>query len=364
MKFRAERDALTEALALVARAVARGASLPVLSGIRLALSGDKLELTGSDLQLTIQNTIPVSGSADGVTVVPARLVADVVRSMEPGAITFELADEHQVAISAGRTRFTINPLPHEEYPQHPDPLGEEVTVGAAALREAIRQVAPAASTDELRPVLTAVLLEADSGSLRMVATDSYRLAVREMRGAQLLAEGQQVLVPSRALTELQRVIGDTESVRMRLGGRDASFTTGSVRLVTQLVEGQFPNYRNLIPTSQPNELTVAREALAEAVSRVRLMAADAIRLKMSPDGLELIGIDPEVGEAHEELDATFSGEELTVAFNPAYLLDGVNATVGDEVTIQTSSPFQPAVIRGADDDSFLYLLMPVRVASG
>ena len=173
------------------------------------------------------------------------------------------------------------------------------------------------------------------------------------------------LVPSRALKELERLLGDAEEITLRLGEREATFEVGGIRLTTRLIEGEFPNYRGLIPASHPNRLTVGRDALAEAVRRVKLMAREPntpVRLAMSADGLELVAITQDVGQAHEQLDATYQGEDLTVAFNPDYLLSGVDVTPGDEITLDTVDAQKPAVIRSAGAQEFLYLLMPVRVS--
>ncbi|HEY9556107.1 MAG TPA: DNA polymerase III subunit beta, partial [Acidimicrobiales bacterium] len=213
-------------------------------------------------------------------------------------------------------------------------------------------------------ILTGVLLAAEPGGLRLVATDSYRLAMRDLPGTTVLAEGQQVLVPSRALQELARVLGGGETLSVRLGEREASFEVAGTRLTTVLIEGEFPPYERLIPQAQPNRLTVGREALLEAVRRVKLLAREAtpVRLAMSSDGLELVAVTQDVGQAHESIDAKFEGTELTVAFNPEYLLQGIEVAPGDEVTIESVDALKPALLRAPEHPEFLYLLMPVRVS--
>jgi len=197
----------------------------------------------------------------------------------------------------------------------------------------------------------------------MVATDSYRLAVRDLPGASVLGTDQKVLVPGRALSELQRLVGNASELTLRLGEREATFEVGSTRLTTRLIEGEFPNYRQLIPPSYPNKLTVARDALTEAIRRVKILARDAtpIRLQMTADSLRLTAITQDVGNAVEELDARLEGNELTVAFNPDYFASGVEAVGADEVTLETLDALKPAVLRGVDKPDYLYLLMPVRV---
>jgi DNA polymerase-3 subunit beta len=221
----------------------------------------------------------------------------------------------------------------------------------------------AASTDEARPILTGVLLTAEAEGLRMVATDSYRLAVRDLPGASVLGADQKVLVPGRALSELARLVGSASELTLRLGEREATFEVGGTRLTTRLIEGEFPNYRQLIPPSHPNKLTVARDSLMEAIRRVKILARDAtpIRLQMSADSLRLTAITQDVGNAVEELDAVLEGTELTVAFNPDYFAAGVEAVGSDEVTLETLDALKPAVLRGVGRPEYLYLLMPVRV---
>lgn len=363
MKFRCEREVLADALATAGRAASgRTGALPVLSGVRLELKGDALTITGSDLELTIQLDVTVGGEDDGGTVLPARLASDIVRSLAPGKVEIATSGD-DVTISSGRSQFGVRPLSIDDYPRLTTTSSSAVTLPAAEVGEALRQVVRAASTDEARPILTGVLLAAESEGLRMVATDSYRLAVRDLPGASVLGADQKVLIPGRALSELQRLLGADGELAVRLGERDATFEVGGVRLTTRLIEGEFPNYRQLIPSSYPNVLTVGREALLEAVRRVKILARDAtpVRLQMLSDSVRLTAITQDVGNAVEEIDAKLEGSELTVAFNPDYLAAGVEAAAADEVTLSTLDALKPAVVRGVDRPDYLYLLMPVRV---
>lgn len=362
MKFRCERDDLVEALGTAGRAVAnRGGALPVLSGVRMELTGSRLQLTGSDLDLTISVTAEVGGETDGVAVVPAKIASDVVRSLDAGTVEVVIeGDEAQ--ISSGRFSSSIRLLPADEFPRLAAPAEHAVTLDAADLATALSQVVPAASNDDARPILTGVLMAAEGSGLRLVATDSYRLAVRDLEGSAVLDEGQSVLVPSRALRELVRALGSGE-VTLRLGEREATFEVGTMRLTTRLIEGEFPNYRGLIPSTYPNRMVVSREALGDAVRRVRLMAREAtpVRLTMSDAGVELDAVTQDIGQASEAVDARFDGTELTVGFNPDYLLDGIEVAPGDEVALETTDANKPAVLRAIDREDFLYLLMPVRI---
>jgi DNA polymerase III subunit beta len=338
--------------------------MPILGGVRLSGTGDALEVTGTDLDLTITVATVVSGSSDGIVVAPGRLVTDIVRALEPGRVEVE-ADDDELRIASGRSHFTVRTHPSGDFPRLPVPTGDTVNLEAVGLMEALRQVTRAASNEESRPILTGVLMSAEEGGLRLVATDSYRLAVRDLPGVGVLSEGQKVLVPSRALNELSRLLSGEGEVALRLGAHDATFTVGDVTLTTRLIEGEFPNYKSLIPSSYPNRLTVGRESLLDAVRRVKLLARDAttpVRIALRPNGIELTVITTDWGTAVEEVDAKYEGAEMTVAFNPNFLIEGVEAVSGDEVALDTLDALKPATLRPIDSDAYLYLLMPVRVS--
>ncbi len=368
MKLRCERDVLVDALASAGRAVAARGGTQVVSGLRLRVGDDSLVVTGTDLDLTIEVAVTVSGAGgagDGVVVAPGRLITEIVRALEPGAVTLETGDG-DLRITSGRSQFSVHTLEAEPFPPTPPASGASVTLPAEGLAEALRQVTRAASNEESRPILTGVLMAAEAGGLRLVATDSYRLAVRDLEGIGILGEGEKVLVPSRALNELQRLLGSaTAEVSLCLGARHATFSLGVTTLVTRLIEGEFPNYRALIPPSYPNRLVVAREALGDAVRRVKLLARDAttpVRLALRPDGVELTVITTDLGTATEDVDAKYEGAEMTVAFNPTYLIEGIDAMATDEVILHILDPLKPATLRPADAADYLYLLMPVRVS--
>jgi DNA polymerase-3 subunit beta len=363
VKFHCERDSLAEALSTASRAAGGSTgSLPVLAGLRLALAGDELSVTGTDMDLTIELGVTVRGDVDGVAVIPGKLAADVVRAMAAGAIDVEV-DADEVTIAGGRSQFSLRPFSADDFPKTASAASSAVTLPAAEFADALRQVVRAASTDKDRPIITGVLLTAEADGLRLVATDSYRLAVRDLPGTSVLGTDQKVLVPSRALAELQRVLSHGNELTLRLGERDATFEVGGTRLTTRLIEGEYPNYRNLIPPSYPNKVTMGRDALLEALRRVKILAREGtpVRLAVTPDAVRLTTVTADVGTAAEEIDATLEGAELTVAFNPDYLAAGAEAVAGDEITLELLDGLKPSVIRGVGHSEYLYLLMPVRV---
>jgi DNA polymerase-3 subunit beta len=367
LKFRCERDTLADAIGTAQRAVAaRPGALPVLSGLRVSVaSSGGIELVGSDLELTIRAEAPAQVEGEGSAVVPARLFSDIVRKLESGSVTIEFGED-DAQIEGGRASFALRTLPAADFPRLPEVTGAGVRVTAGSLAEALRQVVPAASRDDARPILTGVLLTAVGGGLRLVATDSYRLAVRDLQGVtQFLQEGQKVLVAGRGLGEVQRLLGDGE-IEVVLSEREVVFRVGATEVTTRLIEGEFPNYEQLIPSGYPNRLTVSRDLIHAAVERVRLVGQGRdtapIRLAMTSEGLELSAVAQDVGEAHESVEAKYEGADLTVAFNSQFLLDGIEAAGASEVVIESIDPLKPAVLRGSDNADFLYLLMPVRIS--
>ncbi len=364
MKFRCERDVLVEALTSASRATSGRERLPVLAGARLEVTGDELRITATDLDLTIEVVATVAGVADGVAVIPAKLAADIVRALEPGAVTIE-ADADQAKIASGRSQFAVRVLAADEFPASPAAVASDaVTVASSELADALRQVVRAASGDEARPILTGVLLQATADGVQLIATDSYRLAVRQLPGLHVVRGEQKVLIPSRALAELQRVLGGAAEAEVRLGTTEASFQVGGVKLTTRLIEGEFPNVLNLVPASYPNKLTINRDALLDAVKRVKLLVRDQttpVRIALRADGVELTVTNPAEGTATEDVEAKYEGADMTVAFNPQYLTEGIEAIGGDELTLETQDALKASTMRGVGNENYLYLLMPVRV---
>ena len=364
MKFRCERDTLADAVATAQRTVAsRTGALPVLQDLRITASGDGLELVGSDLEITNRVLVPAEVEETGVAVVP-KMLGDIVRKLEPGPVVVSVTGDEAV-ITAGRFSTSLRLKPAEDYPRLASNDGQGVRVDASAFALALRQVVRAASKDDLRPILTGVLLTTHAGGLRLVATDSYRLAVRDLKGVSMLSEGQRVLVAAKGLSEVQRLAGDGE-IEVVLRERDVVFRTSRAEVTARLIEGEFPNYEQLIPSGYPNRLIVARAALIEALDRVQIVGQNrdnaAVRLTMNASGLELSMSAQDVGSAQEAVDAKFEGTELTVAFNPLFLHDGVDAVDTDDVVLETIDPLKPATLHAADNGDFLYLLMPVRTS--
>ena len=364
MKFRCERDVLADAVGSAGRAATnRTGTLPVLAGREASRwPATRSTVTGTDLELTIRLTVEVGGERDGAAVVPARLVGDIVKALPAGAVQIELTDD-ELSISAGRSQFSVRPLALDDYPTLAEPTAE-----ASRCRPARWPTRSARSCAPHRPTTPEPCSPACSSPPRTTGcawwpptpTGSRFVTCPSRRCS---ARGQKVIIPGRALGELSRVMGDVEELTVRLGEREATFESGTTRLSTRLIEGEFPNYRNLLPSSYPNLLTFGKAAMLEAIRRVKILAQDStpVRLTLGGDTVQLTAITQDVGNATEEIDATYEGTEMTVAFNPDYLSAGIDAIDSDDVTLATMDPMKPAVLRGVGHDDYLYLLMPVRV---
>lgn len=372
MKFRCERDALTEAVGLAGRAVAtRPGAHPTLTGIEIQAAEGCVELQGSDLDLAIRVRIPAEVGDRGRVVVPARLFEGVVNRLRAGTVTVEIAGE-DVCVTGGSARVVVRVLPAADFPRFMEAEGSRTEIEAGPFLDALRQVIPAVARDDARPILTGVLLASTAGGLRLVATDSYRLAVRDVAGLSLTEAGGQVLVGARELGEVQRTF-DAGRLEVVTGEREVQFNDATRWVRARRIEGDFPNYEQLIPAGYPNRLTVPKGALEEAIRLMKTVGerdTTPVRFSISTAGVEIAARSQDRGaEASEMLEAKYEGNDVHVAFNPQFLLDGVLAVGGDEVVIelvdndpQANVVLKPALIRGTDGSEFRYILMPVRVS--
>ncbi len=361
MKFKCDRDVLSDALQTVQRAVSSRPGIPALTGVLMNASGSELVLATTDLEVSARFRLDVQVQEEGVALVPARLLADMVKSFEPAPVEFE-AKDGQATIVSSNYRGNLRCLPAEDFPILQDPSGTQVTVAAVAFAEGVAQVARAASRDEARPILTGVLLEITPEGLTMVATDSYRLALRELTAS---AQGEaKALVPERALAEAGRAAQgeDKKDITLHVDSSSVSFAIGNVTLSSRLIEGEFPNYRQLLPEAYENRLSASRQQFLDAVRRVGLLARESspVRMEFNALGVRLTSSSPDLGGAVEVVEAQYEGQDLTAAFNPQYLADGLTAASGDRVAIEVRDGLKPAIVKG-DGEEFLYLVMPVRL---
>jgi DNA polymerase III subunit beta len=289
-----------------------------------------------------------------------------VRSLPPGEVRVELRGEQRdVEIAGGGARFHLRTLPAEDFPRLPEVEGETVRLPGGPLAETIELVARAASRDEVRPILTGVLLQADGNTLTMVATDSYRLSVKHTELEQALPEPIEANVPARALRELARIVAQEgpDDVSISLARNQAVFQAGSVVLFSRLIEGQFPSWRQLVPESFEHEVRLPRAELLEVARRISQLAQRNAPLRFAfAEGELTVGAEtPEVGDASEALPAPYSGEPLEIAFNPQFLIEGLESVDSDELAIKLSSPLRPGLLQPVGREDFSYLVMPIRL---
>ncbi|HEX6255345.1 MAG TPA: DNA polymerase III subunit beta [Euzebyales bacterium] len=374
MKFRAERTEFADAATWVLRTVGARATLPALSGVRMEVAGDRLLLGSTDLEVSSTLSIPVQAEREGTALVPGRLLGDVVRSLPNAAISAD-ADTDRLHLECGNARFDLRLMPLEDFPSLATAAagGSPAVMKAAEFAGRVAQVARAASTDDARPVLTGVYVEATNDHLVLAATDSYRLAMLTLDWEQDV-EGT-VLLPRRALDEARRSAEQLGSeVRMSFEDSQVGFDFGDRQLVTRLIEGSFPPFRQLIPSGFERRLEVDRSDLIEVVRRVAVVGdanttATPVTLHLTADTVRVTAGSGEIGEAEETLQGALSGDDLQIAFNPRYLTDGLDAAGTDQVALEFRDELKPAVIRpvasGDEGDEagadFLYLLMPVRL---
>jgi DNA polymerase-3 subunit beta len=312
--------------------------------------------------------VGLEGEVDGggSVVLPGRLLVEVVRSLSDGPVSLTLREpERDVELSAGSSRFHLRTLPADDFPRFPETDGEPVELPATPLRETVNRVARAASRDEARPVLTGVLVTVDGDEMTMVATDSYRLAVKTTKLEASVPSRLEANVPARALRELARLIeaSGEDSVSVWLTRNQAIFRIGQITLSSRLIDGQFPNHSQLLPESYEHEVKLPRTDLLEVTRRVSQLAQRnaALRLSFSDGELVVSAETPDLGDAREALPAPYQGELLEIGFNPEFVRDGLESIESDEVLFKLISPLRPGLLEPTGDDEFSYLVMPIRL---
>jgi DNA polymerase-3 subunit beta len=362
-KITVSKDELVSALGVVARAVSTRTSVQILSGILLEAQGGELRLAATDMELSLRATLPAQVEGDGAIVLPGKTLVDIARLLPADEVAIEHKPaESVVHVTSGSASYTLNTYNPEDFPRLPElDAVQTFSVDRESLLETIGRVARAASRDESRPVLTGVLVSFTGGKLVMAATDSYRLAVKETELDGAVPE-LEAIVPSRALTELARIATAGETVEVGVHENQVLFTVDGAWLTTRRIDGQFPNYRQLLPEQFEHELTMPRAEVLEVVRRASVMIqrATPLQLRFADGELTVIARTHEVGESKESMPAGFTGETLEIGFNADFLRDGLESMDGDDVRFKLISPLRPAVLQGESDD-FTYLVMPIRL---
>jgi DNA polymerase III subunit beta len=367
MRIVCGKDELAEKLQLVGRGVSTRTTVQILAGIMLRAAGGRLHLSATDMEISLRVSFEAQVEDEGAVVVPGRLLVDIVRLLPAGDVTLEHGPEEGVArLTCGSASYTLNTYGPEDFPRLPEVDPEtSFTVDRKAFLDTIARVGRSASRDESRPVLTGVLVRFEGGKVVMAATDSYRLSVKETELAQGPPQELEAIVPARALAELARIGQATESETIEVGVQENQVVFGidGVWLTARRIDGQFPNYRQLLPEQFEAEVHLPREELLDVVRRTGLLAQrkSPLRLRFEDGELTVSAQTQDVGEARESLPVSYGGEALEIGFNAEFLRDGLESVTDETVRLKLISPLRPGLLHGESDD-FLYLIMPIRLA--
>jgi DNA polymerase III subunit beta len=363
LKISCSRDDLVARLAVVSRAVSSRGPVQVLAGVLLRAEGGLLELAATDMEVSLRTTLPEEIEGGGALVVPGRLLVDLARLLPEDEVVLEhKAEEGVVHLSSGSYASRVNIYSAEDFPRLPPVDVPLQDIDRASLLETVERVSRSASRDESRPVLTGILVRFEGTTLTMAATDSYRLSVKE---TELATAGPELeaIIPARALTELGRIAASVETIQLGVHENHVVFGAGEAWLTTRRIDGQFPNYRQLLPESFEAELELPRGELLDVVRRAGVMAQRnaPLRLRFAEGELTVSAQSQDVGETHETIPAGYSGDPLEIGFNADFLREGIESVSGESVRLKLINPLRPGLIT-ADDDAFWYLIMPIRLA--
>jgi DNA polymerase III subunit beta len=366
LKLNTKRDELAAKLSIVSRAVSTRAATQALSGILVTASEEGVTLAATDGELGLRTALEAEVVTPGSVLLPGRLLSELARSLGDASVEIESREaERDVEIRSGGSSFHLRVLPAEDFPTLPAEGEEPLTIPADALAETVELVARAASRDDMRPVLTGVLVTAAGQEMTMVATDSYRLAVKRTELESPIGGELEANIPAKALRELGRLVAadEIDQVAVSLLPNQAVFKAGAVLLNTRLIDGQFPNFRQLLPESYDHDVRLPRPEFLDVARRVSQLAQRnaPLRLSFTQGQLKVSASTPDVGDAEETMPAAFEGEELEIGFNPEFLRDGIESVEGDEVMLRLISPLRPGLLQPVGNEDFRYLVMPIRL---
>ncbi len=364
MKFSVSKEKLLAGLQTVQNVVSTRTTLPILSNVLLQASESQLRLTTTDLDVGVSGGVSAQIEKPGATTLPARRLATIVRELPAAEIQIDVDSKNVASIRCGQSFFKILGLPEEEFP--PLPKFDDTrtfTISQQALRDALKKTSYAISTDETRYVLNGILFSFKENKLTLVATDGRRLALVDLEVEFPRSQEAEIIVPTKAVTELGRLLGDEGDVRLSVGENQVAFQLGETLLASKLIEGNYPNYRQVIPGEAKERITLERELFLNAVHRVSLLSSEksnSVKLVFSKNNIEIAANTPDVGEARESLAVAYKGREFSIAFNPEFLMAPLRALPNDEVYLDLIDEMSPGVIK--IQSPFLYVLMPMRIS--
>ncbi len=363
MKFRISKESFLEALQQVQHVVSSRTTLPILSNVLLEAGGGMIKLTTTDLDVGVSGTVAAEIDKEGSTTLPARRLAQIIRELPAEEVEMDIDAKNVASIKCGPSFFKIIGLGQDEFPPLPDFDGaKEFTISQSLLKDALKKTSYAISNDETRYVLNGIFTSFKESKMTLVATDGRRLAMVENELEFPASHETDVIIPTKAVQELARLLGDEGEVKLSLSDSQVRFDLNNSVLVSKLIEGNYPNYRQVIPAETTERVTVNREAFLETVRRVSLLSSDksnSVKLVFAPNQIDIIATSPDIGEARESVTVGYEGKEFAIAFNPDFLQAPLKNLDTENVYLDLIDEMSPGVIR--IDSSFLYVIMPMRV---
>jgi DNA polymerase-3 subunit beta len=364
MKFHLSKEKLLEGLQQVQSVVSTRTTLPILSNVLLQTDGGGIHMTTTDLDVGVRCKVEAEIEEAGATTLPARRLFTIIRELPSSEVRFETDSKNTASIQSGQSFFKILGLPEDEFPPLPKLDGaKNYTLRQADLKNALKKTSYAISTDETRYVLNGVLCAFKDNKLTLVATDGRRLALVDLELEIPPADEISVIIPSKAISELQRLLQDEGDIELRLGENQVAFELNGTLLVSKLIEGNYPNYRQVIPTETKERIELERGIFLDAVHRVSLLTSEksnSLKLIFTKNNIDIAANSPEIGEARESLAVKYGGKDFTIAFNPEFLMAPLKNLTDDTVYLDLIDEMSPGVIK--IKSSFLYVLMPMRIS--
>ena len=359
-----DRDAFLKGLQMVQNVVEPRQTLPILANVLLETEEGSVRLTATDLEVGARVSIPGRVVGKGAITVSARKLAEIVKELPAAAVALKVGDNAGVTVRCGGVTYKLVGMPPDDFPAVvPASPGAWLTLEAKALRDMLTQTSFAISHDETRYALNGVLFSLAGKEMRLVATDGHRLAL-SVRTLGEIGRPVTGIVPRKAVTEIMRVLGAGEEVQLGITENQFVLQMPNFVMTARLIEGQFPNYEQVLPRAHPTRLTLPRAALVSTLRRVSVMAEDRtkpVKLTLSPGALKLAAYNPELGEAEESLEASYSGEEITIGFNSRDLLDALSPLQADQVVLELKDGLSPGVLRSFEEEGYLCVIMPMRI---
>jgi DNA polymerase III subunit beta len=351
-------------LSVVGKGMSARSTLPILSGILISCEAGEIQLQATDLEVSVRRICAALVEDAGQAVLPGRLLTDIVRNLPEAAVTIE-TEADTAHIRCQQSSFTVRTLNASDFPKFPQVIVEQtVSLPAGVMISAVKRVSKSVSRDETRATLTGVLVVVEGPSLKMVSTDSYRLAISEVILEGETRDGLSVVIPGKALDEVTRLASESQVITIGLAENQIVFEFGQTTFVTRRIEGNFPNYKQIIPKDSATTIEVPSDELIASVKRVSLMALhnSPIRLAVNVEDqtLSLSATTQDVGDASEDLPVKVEGVDVGIAFNHSFLMDGLSSAGTETVTLKIKDHEKPGLIESGSEEGFLYVLMPVR----